>query len=92
MHTNDFFEYLLGDPGYMDEEMFVMHNFGRHELHVVHAYHKMHVGYEVQMEWGIGGLKRKWKRFMKHFNFTKPKYNHLFKTTTILIISYVDIT
>ncbi len=28
MHTNDCFEYLLGDLGYMDEEMFVMRNLG----------------------------------------------------------------
>ncbi len=28
MHTNDYFEYLLGDLGYMDEEMFVMRNLG----------------------------------------------------------------
>jgi hypothetical protein len=28
MHTNDYFEYLLGDLGYMDEEMFVRRNLG----------------------------------------------------------------
>lgn len=28
MHTNDYFEYLLGDLGYIDEEMFVMRNLG----------------------------------------------------------------
>jgi hypothetical protein len=26
---------------------------------IVHAYNKMHVGYKVHVEWGIGGLKRK---------------------------------
>jgi hypothetical protein len=28
MHTNDYFKYLLGDLGYMDEKMFVMCNLG----------------------------------------------------------------
>ncbi len=28
LHTNDYFEYLLGDLGYTDEEMFVMRNLG----------------------------------------------------------------
>lgn len=26
---------------------------------VVNAYNKMHVGFHVKMEWGIGGLKQK---------------------------------
>jgi hypothetical protein len=31
------------------------------------------------VEWCIGGLKRKWRRFMKRFDSTKPRYSHLFK-------------
>jgi len=31
------------------------------------------------VEWGIGGLKRKWRRFMKRFDNRKPRYSHLFK-------------
>jgi hypothetical protein len=45
----------------------------------------MHVGFRVQVEWGIGGLKRKWRCFMKRFDLTKPKYAHLFQVTTLLI-------
>jgi hypothetical protein len=37
------------------------------------------------MEWGIGGLKGKWKCHMKKFDSTKPKYAHLFQATTLLI-------
>jgi hypothetical protein len=61
MHTNEYFEYILGDPSYLGEDMFVMCQFGRHELTLGHeqneinAYNKMHVGYKVKMEWGIGG-------------------------------------
>jgi hypothetical protein len=40
------------------------------------AYNKTHARYKMQMEWGIGGLKWKWKRLMKHFDSTKEKYNH----------------
>jgi hypothetical protein len=45
----------------------------------------MHVGYNLKMEWGIGGLKHKWKQLMRKFDSTKPKYNTLFKATTLLI-------
>jgi hypothetical protein len=44
----------------------------------------MHASFRVQMEWGIGGLKRKWRRFMKRFDSTKPKYAHLFQVATLL--------
>jgi hypothetical protein len=36
------------------------------------------------VEWGIGGLKRIWKRLMKKFDNTKPRYSHLFKFGTLL--------
>lgn len=48
------------------------------------AYNKMHAGYRVKVEWGIGGLKRKFRRLMKRFDATKPKYNHLFRVAAIL--------
>jgi hypothetical protein len=31
------------------------------------------------MEWGIGGLKRKWRKLLKRFDSTKSKFNHLFQ-------------
>jgi hypothetical protein len=37
------------------------------------------------VEWGIGGLKRKWRRFMKRFDSTKSVYSHLFKFGALLI-------
>ncbi len=89
-NTNDYFEYLLNDLSSMGEEMFVMWHLKRceltfgHDLNVMHAYNKMHIGYKMWMEWGIGGLKQKWKRFMKCFDSTMPKSNHLFKIVTIL--------
>ena len=64
-HRNDYFEYLLGDPGYVGEKMFIMRRLGRREIpedgdvEVIDAFNAMHAGYRVRVEWGIGGLKRK---------------------------------
>jgi hypothetical protein len=38
------------------------------------------------VEWGISGLKRKWRWLMKRLDSTKPKYTNLFKVIIILII------
>jgi hypothetical protein len=75
----------------MGKEMFTMQRIGKWEITLnidmdaMHAYTKMHVDYRVHVEWGIGGLKRKWKRLMKRFDNTKPKYPHLFKFRAPLI-------
>jgi len=44
----------------------------------------MHASYKVQVEWGIGRLERKWRRLMKRFDNTKPRYSHFFKSRTLL--------
>jgi DDE superfamily endonuclease len=90
VHDDDYFEYLLGDPGYIGEEMFIMRRVGRREvpdesdMGAIDLYNRMHAGYRVRVEWGIGGLKRKWKRFMKRFDSTKPKFPHLFQAGCIM--------
>ncbi len=84
-HWDDYFEYLLVDPGYLGEEMFIMRRMGKQDLPlnadhgVVNVYNKMHVGFRVQVEWEIGGFKKKWKHLMKRFDSTKPKLSHLFQ-------------
>jgi hypothetical protein len=71
--------------------MFIMQRIGQRELmldddHVeVWTYNKMHASFKVQVEWGIGGLKRKWRHLMKTFYSTKLKYAHLFRAATLLI-------
>jgi hypothetical protein len=45
----------------------------------------MHVRFRAQVEWGIDELKRRWKRFMKIFDCTKPKFSHLFQASAFLI-------
>jgi hypothetical protein len=48
IHTNEYFEYLSGNLGYMGEDMFVMHHIKRRELvfkvrvNVVKLYNKIH--------------------------------------------------
>ncbi len=71
--------------------MFIMQRIGRRKIapitymDIMHAYDNMHVGYRVHVEWGIGRLKRKWRKLMKSFDSTKPRYSHLFKSRALLI-------
>ncbi len=95
-HRDDCFEYFLGDLGYLGEEMFIMRTMGRWgwELPLdvdhgaFHAYNKRLVGFKVQVEWKIGGLKWKWRHLMKRFDFTKPIFSHLFQVG-ILLTNYL---
>jgi hypothetical protein len=49
-------EYLLGDPGYVGQDMFIMRRIGQREaaaegeMSVVDAFNSMHAGYRVQVE------------------------------------------
>ncbi len=59
-HDEKYFEYMLGDLGYLHEGMFIMKRIGRCEVGFnvdqdsIKTCNKMHVGYRIQMEWGIG--------------------------------------
>ena len=61
--ANQYFEYVLGDSGYVGTEMFMLGRIQGQEMGaeiaqpVVDAWNKMHAGYRIQVEWGIGGLK-----------------------------------
>jgi hypothetical protein len=35
------------------------------DLSMAFGYNKMHRGYRVEVDWGIGGLKSEWKKLMK---------------------------
>jgi hypothetical protein len=48
------------------------------------AYNKMDASFRVKVEWGISGLKRKWRCLMKRFDSTKPKYAQLFRVVILL--------
>ena len=92
--TEDYQEYLLGDPGYMGEDAFIMRRVDRreipedadeNELSAINAYNKMHAGYRIQVEWGIGGMKRKFKRMMKGFDASREMFPIMFRGAAILI-------
>lgn len=61
-------EYLLGDPGYFGAEMYILRRVDGREIAdmnpVVRAYNKRHAARRVAVEWGIGGLKNRWRRFL----------------------------
>ncbi len=75
----------------MGEEMFIMQRIGQQEFaqdvnhDVMQTYNKMHVGFKVQVEWGISGVKRKWEYFMKRFDSTQSKFTHLFQVLIVFI-------
>ena len=56
-------EYLLGDPGYMGAEMFILRKVDNRERNadggnpVIDAFNRRHAAERVKVEWGIGGLK-----------------------------------
>jgi hypothetical protein len=60
----------------MGEEMFLMQKIGQQKFapndnrDEVRAYNKVNVGFKTYVEWGIGGVKRKWRRLMKRFDST----------------------
>lgn len=89
-HTDDYHEYLLGDPGYVGADAFIMRRFGRTEdtqgltAATVRAWNKMHAGYRIKVEWGIGGLKRKWRRLMKGYDMRRYKFKELFQAAALL--------
>ena len=88
--ANQYFEYVLGDLGYVGIEMFIMRQIQGQEMDanikqsVVDAWNKMHAGYRIQVEWGIGGLKQKWQRLMKQFDSTRPRFDLFFEAAAKL--------
>ena len=88
--ANEYFEYVLGDSGYVGTEMFILRRIQGQEMGadiqqpVVDAWNKMHSGYQIQVEWGIGGLKQKWRRLMKRFDNTRPRFRLFLKAAAKL--------
>ena len=70
--------------------MFIMRRIQGHKIgkeisqEVIDAWNKMHVGYCIQVEWGIGGLKQKWRRLMERFDNRHPRFRHFFDASTKL--------
>jgi hypothetical protein len=62
-------EYLLGDPGYIGVEMFILRRVDGRELMedgnpVADAFNRRHAARRIQVEWGIGGMKSRFQKFL----------------------------
>jgi hypothetical protein len=68
--TNPYFEYILGDPGYIGTDMYILRWVDRREGDiegrgnpVIGAFNKHHAGVRIKVEWGDGGLKNRFRKF-----------------------------
>lgn len=79
-HTDEHFEMVLGDVGYVGADRYIPHHMGREriplsvDVFAINAFNKLHARHQVKVEWGIGGLKQKFRRLMKRFHSTCPNY------------------
>jgi hypothetical protein len=86
-----YFEYLLGDPGYLGVDMYILRRVDNREVNagaagnpVVEAFNKHHAGIRIQVEWGIGGLKNRFKKFLGVMPNRQKKFAIMFKAAAIL--------
>ena len=83
-------EYLLGDPGFLGMDHFILRrldereNVSEHLTPVMEDFNKFHAGYRVSVEWGIGGIKAKFKKFFSVFTNRRYHFESMFKTAVIL--------
>ena len=63
-------EYLLVDPGYMGEEMYILRRIENREMQVnsnnpvVNTFTRRHAERRVKVQWGIGGQQNSFRRFL----------------------------
>ena len=51
---------------------------------VLDAFNKRHAGKRIQVEWGIGGLKMKWRILRSTFKMRRPKFEVIMRCCCIL--------
>jgi DDE superfamily endonuclease len=78
-------EYLLGDPGYMGAEMFILRRVDGREVieegsAVADAFNKRHASRRVKVEWGIGGLKNRFRKFLTVCSNRRYKFRAIFES------------
>lgn len=89
--ANPYFEYLLGDPGYIVTDMYVLRRVDRREGNierrgnpVIEAFNKHHAGVRIKVEWGIGGLKNRYRKFLGTTPNRPNKFKIMFEAAAIL--------
>jgi hypothetical protein len=89
-YDDRYVEYLPGEPGYIGEEMFIMQRIRPRtarpgqNMDAMDAFNAAHGGMRVRVEWGIGGMKRKWRKILKKFEASVWKFPQLFRACAIL--------
>lgn len=68
-NIDDYFEFVLGEQGYIGLEKYIMRGFNKVERKALElppsptqTFNRIHASCRVQVEWGIEGLKMKWRR------------------------------
>ena len=92
-------EFLLGDPGYMGWEMFILRRIDAREIvggvrdgvepgrvgnNVIDAFNCRHAGRRVKVEWGIGGIKNKWRIFLGTFPLRRNCFKIAFEAAAVM--------
>jgi DDE superfamily endonuclease len=84
-------EYLLGDPGYVGVEMYILRRAQRRELPtdtnavaVAEAFNRMRAAERVKVEWGIGGLKIRFRRLLTKCPSSRASFSPVFTACCIL--------
>lgn len=62
-HINEYVEMVLGDVSYIGTNHSLLHRMRKGEIppcidcrhHHIDVFNKMHIGYRIRVEWGIGG-------------------------------------
>lgn len=71
--SDEFQEYLLGDPGYVSSNSYIPRRIDRREFAncgndpVVNAFSRRHAQQLVEVRWGIGGLQNSFRRLLSDF-------------------------
>lgn len=96
---DEILEFLLGDPGYLGWEMFIMRRVDAREIvggvpegvapggvgnPVLDAFNARHAGRRVKVEWGIGGLKNKWRVFLGTFPLRRDCFKVAFEAAAVM--------
>jgi hypothetical protein len=82
-------EYLMGDPGYQDLDHFILRRIDRRELPnvdngpILRAFNKRHAGDRIAVEWGIGGLKMRFPKFLETCPNRRDRFGLMFRTAAI---------
>lgn len=90
-NQDHYFEFILEDQGYTGMEKYIMHGFNKVERRTLQlppglarTFNRMHADYRVRVEWGIRGLKMKWRRLQKRFDLVKPKFSIMFMVDALM--------